>query len=147
MHVFRNGRDDADALRGWAARPYANDEVPEEILRRNEFSPGVARPFRRGAIISWRNGAAARPSHVRTAAPLRARPFPARAPRWCNSPPPPFAPVAPSSWKYSRRPHDWTCCFDHSWILLPVKTVNASRHKHGASPGAWEANRISWSIN
>jgi hypothetical protein len=31
--------------------------------------------------------------------------------------------------------------------LPPVKTVNASRHKYDASPGAWEANRISRYIN
>jgi hypothetical protein len=27
--------------------------------------------------------------------------------------------------------------------FAPSKTVSASRHKHGASPGSWEANRIS----
>jgi hypothetical protein len=32
-------------------------------------------------------------------------------------------------------------------ILPPSKTVNASRHKHGASPGSWEANRISSTVN
>jgi hypothetical protein len=32
-------------------------------------------------------------------------------------------------------------------VLPPIKTANASRHKYGASPGAWEANRISRCIN
>jgi hypothetical protein len=85
--------------------------------------------LRLGTIIRWRNGAAARPSHVRIVAPLRAKPFPAGAPAWCNAPTPPFAPFAPSLRKYSRRPRDRTYRLDQSWFCPRSKP----RTRHATS--------------